>query len=77
MDVDERLLIETALELCRRPSMRPNERAVAEYLGDRLGRLGFEVELQEVVADRPNVVAVARGDPSRQSFRFNGLDSDY
>jgi acetylornithine deacetylase len=52
--------------------MRPPDRPVAEYLGDRLDKLGFEVELQEVVADRPNVVAVARGDPGRQSFLFNG-----
>jgi hypothetical protein len=72
VDVDERLLTETALELCRRPSMRPHERAVAEYLGGRLDRLGFDVELQEVVADRPNVIAVARGDPGRRSFLFNG-----
>src|SRR5262249_37355306 len=71
VDVDQSLIVETALELCRRPSMRPNERAVAHYLGERLDRLGFDVELQEVVADRPNVVAVARGDPGRQSFLFN------
>src|SRR5262249_35841118 len=52
--------------------MRPNEKAVALYLAGQLERLGFEVELQEVVADRPNVVAVAPGSPARQSFLFNG-----
>ena len=72
------LVVETALEICRRPSLRPNEKAVADYLGPLLERLGFEVELQEVVKDRPNVVAIARGSPDHQSFLFNGhLDHSF
>jgi acetylornithine deacetylase len=70
--VDPELVVELATELCRRPSMRPGEKAVAAYLAGELERLGFEVELPEVVAERPNVVAIARGDPAYRSFLFNG-----
>ena len=34
--------------------------------------MGFEVELQDVVQDRPNVVAIRRGNPAYKSFMLNG-----
>jgi acetylornithine deacetylase/succinyl-diaminopimelate desuccinylase-like protein len=66
------LVIELASGLCRRPSPRPNEKPAATYLADQLERLGFEVELQDVVENRPNVVAILRGDPDYQSCLLNG-----
>src|SRR5439155_7402962 len=39
---------------------------------EQLDRLGFEVELQDVVEDRPNVVAILRGQPEYQSCLLNG-----
>ena len=71
-NVDEDLVVELAAELCRRPSPRGGEKPAAVWLADRLDRLGFEVELQEVVDDRPNVVAILRGAPDFQSCLLNG-----
>ena len=70
--VDQDLLLEVAQGICRIPSFRPNEKPVAEYLARHLDRLGFEVELLDVVKDRPNLVAIIRGAPEYQSFLFNG-----
>ena len=70
--VDEGLVVELALGLCRRPSPRGEEKAAAVYLADQLDRLGFEVELQDVVENRPNVVAILRGSPEFQSCLLNG-----
>jgi acetylornithine deacetylase/succinyl-diaminopimelate desuccinylase-like protein len=63
---------ELAADLCRIPSPLGREGALAERVADELGRLGFDTELQSVVPDRPNVVAIARGDPEYQSIMFNG-----
>src|SRR6516162_9174656 len=73
-EVDEELVVELALGLCRRPSPIPEgkEKPSAVYLAEQLDRLGFEVELQDVVEDRPNVVAILRGDPDFQSCLLNG-----
>src|SRR6516162_484019 len=70
--VDAELVVELARGLCRRPSPRPHEKAAAVYLAEQLDRLGFDVELQDVVEDRPNVVAILRGDPDFQSCMLNG-----
>ncbi len=55
------------LELTRRliatPSISGDEKAVALFLADYLESRGFEIELQDVGGDRPNVYA-RRGDPS-------------
>ena len=70
--VDGELVVELAKGLCRRPSPRGEEKPAAVYLAEQLDRLGFEVELQDVVEDRPNVVAILRGDPDFQSCLLNG-----
>src|SRR4051812_8035857 len=53
-------------ELIRIPSVNPDgdpgtpgvgEKKIADYLAELLGDLGAEVELHEVLPDRPNVVA--------------------
>ena len=70
--VDPQMVVNLSKGLCRMPSPAGQEKPIAEFLSKELARLGFEVELQEVVADRPNVVAILRGDPEYQSFMFNG-----
>src|SRR5215208_4205956 len=70
--IDQNLLIELSKGLCRIPSPLGEEGPVAEYTAAELDRLGFEVELQEVVKDRYNVVASARGMPEYQSIMLNG-----
>jgi acetylornithine deacetylase/succinyl-diaminopimelate desuccinylase-like protein len=70
--VDGELVVELAKGLCRRPSPRGGEKPAAVYLAEQLDRLGFEVELQDVVENRPNVVAILRGDPDFQSCLLNG-----
>ncbi len=70
--VDPHLVVELAEGLCRRPSPRGEEKAAATYLADRLDHLGIEVELQEVVENRPNVVAILRGSSEYQSCLLNG-----
>ena len=59
----------------RNPSLvpgAPGEGRVAQRLADILQRWGFDVRLQEVVAGRPNVVAILRGSSSHRSLMFNG-----
>lgn len=58
--------------LCRRPTPRPNEKLAAVYLAEQLERRGYEVELQDVVENPPNVVAILRGNPEFQSCLLNG-----
>lgn len=70
--VDADYVVELAKGICRLPSMRPNEKATALYLARELERLGFETDLQEVVPDRPNVLAISRGSPRFQSFVLHG-----
>ena len=70
--VDPALVVELAQGICRIPSPLGGEKPLAVYVAGQLAALGFEVELQDVVADRPNVVAIRRGDPDYQSFLFNG-----
>src|SRR3982751_4304535 len=44
------------------PSISGDEKAVADFLAGYLSRAGFEVEMQEAAARRPNVYA-RRGEP--------------
>lgn len=70
--VDPDLVVDLAKGICRIPSPLGGEEPLARYIASRLGALGFEVELQHVVKDRPNVVAIRRGSPRHRSFMFNG-----
>jgi acetylornithine deacetylase/succinyl-diaminopimelate desuccinylase-like protein len=69
VDID---VVELAHGICRIPSPLGGEKPLAIYVARRLRELGFEVELQDVVQDRPNVVAIRRGNPAFKSFMFNG-----
>lgn len=55
-------LYELTKTLVNLESVTGHEQACAEFLGDYLGREGFEVELQPVAPDRSNVLAL-RGKP--------------
>ena len=66
-----RSVVELAQALVRIPSVNPHgdpgtdgvgERRVAEWLAEFLAEIGAEVELREVLPDRPNVVARWPGD---------------
>lgn len=70
--VDSDVVVDLALGICRIPSPLGGEKPLAVYIAGRLRELGFDVELQDVVQDRPNVVAIRRGNPAYQSFMFNG-----
>jgi acetylornithine deacetylase/succinyl-diaminopimelate desuccinylase-like protein len=70
--VEPAVVVDLAQGICRIPSPLGGEKPLAVYVARRLCDLGFEVELQDVVQDRPNVVAIRRGNANYQSFMFNG-----
>jgi acetylornithine deacetylase/succinyl-diaminopimelate desuccinylase-like protein len=70
--VDADMVVDLARGICRIPSPLGGEKPLAVYIAGRLRELGFDVELQDVVQDRPNVVAIRRGNPAYQSVLFNG-----
>jgi acetylornithine deacetylase/succinyl-diaminopimelate desuccinylase-like protein len=70
--VESDVVVDLAQGFCRIPSPLGGEKPLAVYVARRLRELGFEVELQDVVQDRPNVVAIRRGNPAYKSFMFNG-----
>ncbi|MFN8590620.1 MAG: M20/M25/M40 family metallo-hydrolase [Thermomicrobiales bacterium] len=70
--VDSDLVVDLTRGICSIPSPLGGEKPLAEYVAARLAGLGFEVELQDVVLDRPNVIAIRRGNPAYKSFMFNG-----
>ncbi len=68
IDVDR--LVERTVDLVRLPSVNPfggpgdgttGEEAVADWIADQLDRLGYDVELTEAAAGRPNVVGTGPG----------------
>ena len=56
-------LFELTRELIDIPSLTGDELAVGEYLARYLSELGYQVERQEVAADRYNVIATTRESP--------------
>jgi len=48
------------------------EKKIAEFIGNYLERLGFEVRLQEAGKNRPNVVGILRGNGGGRSLMLNG-----
>ncbi len=57
-------LFELTKELMKIPSVSGEEQAVGTFLGDYLKSLGYEVELQEVVDGRKNVIAWTSDNPT-------------
>lgn len=70
--ISEQEVVELTKRLVEYPSLSGQEQGVGEYLAKYLDERGFAVDLQQVLPGRPNVVAVARGDPLRSSILFNG-----
>jgi acetylornithine deacetylase len=76
--VDERRLVETAVDLVSIPSPTGAELAVGEYLRERFRELALAVTWQEVEEGRPNVVGTLEGAGGGPSLMFNGhLDTSY
>jgi acetylornithine deacetylase len=50
----------------------PGEGEIARYIAEWLERAGLEVELQESVTGRPNVVGIARGTGGGKTLLLNG-----
>jgi acetylornithine deacetylase/succinyl-diaminopimelate desuccinylase-like protein len=66
-------VVELARELCAIPSPGGEEAAVGEAIAAVLEPLdGVEVEIEEVVAGRTNVIATVRGDGRRPPLVLNG-----
>jgi acetylornithine deacetylase/succinyl-diaminopimelate desuccinylase len=70
--VESDVVVDLARGICSIPSPLGGEKPLAVYVARRLRELGFDVELQDVVQDRPNVVAIRRGNPDYKSFMLNG-----
>lgn len=67
-------LITLLCSLIQRPSENPpgNEKTVALFIADTLRGEGIEVDIQEVVTDRPNVIARLKGLNSGKRLILNG-----
>lgn len=70
--VSEDLTVDLAQGLLRHQSFRGNEGPIAEDLASRMRELGYEVLVQEVVHNRPNVVGIIRGRGKLPGVMFNG-----
>lgn len=70
--VDEKEAVELAIGLAKHQSFSGKEKGAAEYLAGVMERMGYDVELQDVEKDRPNVVGRIRGSGGGHSFMFNG-----
>lgn len=70
--VSEDLIVDLAQGLLRHQSVRGNEGPIGEYLASRMRELGYEVLVQEVVHDRPNVIGIVRGRGTLPGVMLNG-----
>jgi succinyl-diaminopimelate desuccinylase len=67
--LDDSYTVKVLEEMIRIPSVVKEEKDLAEYLREKLDRLGLETELQEVEPGRPNVYARLRG--AKEGKRLN------
>ncbi len=67
-------LVALAAGLARIPSEIPNEGAIAEFLAAEMRKSGAfdEVQMQDVVAGRPNVIGIVRGSGGGPNLLLNG-----
>mgnify|MGYP002524930738 CR=1 FL=1 len=62
-----------ASELIRiRSDEQVGEKEICFFLFDYLKALGFSVEIQDVLHNRPNIIARINGDSNGESLMFNG-----
>ena len=72
--IDSEELVALAAGLARIPSEIPNEGAIAEFLAAEMRKSGAfdEVQMQDVVAGRPNVIGIVRGSGGGPNLLLNG-----
>ncbi len=76
--IDERRLVELALELVSTPSFTGSEQAAAELLRDVFDDLGLAVQWQQVEDGRANVVGTWAGAGGGPTLMLNGhVDTSY
>jgi acetylornithine deacetylase/succinyl-diaminopimelate desuccinylase-like protein len=76
--VDERALVDMALEIVSIPSPTGSEGAMADYMRALFADLGLQVQLQEVEEGRANVIGVLEGSGGGKTLMFNGhMDTSY
>ena len=67
--IDERRVLDVARPMLRIPSFCRDEKALAEYLAERMHGLGMQVSLAEVEPGRPNAIGRLRG----RAHQYNGV----
>lgn len=70
--IDDNKLVRLLQEVIKIPSYTGEEKNMAEFLGKKLDTLGMEVEFQEVLHGRPNVIGRLKGRGPGLSLMFNG-----
>ena len=70
--VDDGELLELAKGVLAIPSHQQNEQRIGQYVAEQMDRLGFEVDLQEVVNGRCNVIGVLPGSGDGANVLLNG-----
>ncbi len=76
--IDERRLVELALQLVSTPSFTGSEQAAAELLREVFADIGLAVQWQQVEDGRANVVGTWAGTGGGPTLMFNGhLDTSY
>jgi acetylornithine deacetylase/succinyl-diaminopimelate desuccinylase-like protein len=76
--IDSKEIVDLACALVNIPSRTGNERAVAEYVCKWLGAAGIRSYVQEIGAERANVVGIVEGTSGGVSLQLNGhLDTNY
>jgi acetylornithine deacetylase len=70
--ITEDLVLDIATDLLRFPTVLGEEGPAGEALAARMGALGYEVHLQEVVSRRFNVIGVVRGRGGGENLLLNG-----
>jgi acetylornithine deacetylase/succinyl-diaminopimelate desuccinylase-like protein len=76
--VDERRLVEWALQAVSTPSFTGDEYAMGEVMRETLTELGLQVQVQQVEDGRPNVLGTWEGEGGGPSLMLNGhMDTSY
>ncbi|MED5580240.1 MAG: M20/M25/M40 family metallo-hydrolase [Nitrospinota bacterium] len=76
--IKKKKLRETLIDLVDIPSPTSGEKALAQYLVDRMGNVGARTYLQEVSLDRPNAIGTISGNGTGSNLMFTGhMDTSY
>ncbi|MDK2980641.1 MAG: succinyl-diaminopimelate desuccinylase [Chloroflexota bacterium] len=73
-EIDKKSLMVLCRDLIRIDSTNPpgNERKAAQFVADRLQRIGFETEMIAHTPERASLMAVLQGRPDADNFTFVG-----